>query len=73
MKHSFRTTNTVNAFPLSGGGDAKGYQWGFGAEYKVLPNVTLGGEFIHTRLKDDDFGARAINNGSTAPPTRSCW
>ena len=65
MKHSFRTTNTVNAFPLSGGGDAKGYQWGFGAEYKILPNVTLGGEFIHTRLKDDDFGTRATNNGTT--------
>ena len=24
VRHSFRTTNTVNAFPLSGGGDAKG-------------------------------------------------
>ena len=66
MKHSFRTTNTVNAFPLSGGGDAKGYQWGFGAEYKILPNVSLGGEFIHTRLKDDDFGTRATNSGTTA-------
>ena len=66
MRHSFRTTNTVNAFPLSGGGDAKGYQWGLGAEYKIMPNVTLGGEFIRTRLKDDDFGARATNNGTTA-------
>ena len=66
MKHSFRTTNTVNAFPLSGGGDAKGYQYGFGAEYRIMPNVTLGGEFIHSRLKDDDFGTRATNNGSTA-------
>ena len=66
IKHSFRTTNTANAFPLSGGGSAKGYQWGLGAEYKIMPNVTIGGEFIRTRLKDDDFGTRATNSGTTA-------
>jgi outer membrane immunogenic protein len=66
MRHSFRTTNTVNAFPLSGGGDAKGYQLGFGAEYKIMPNVSLGLEAIRTSLKDDDFQTRATNNGTTA-------
>lgn len=66
VHHTFRTTNTVNAFPLSGGGDAKGYQLGVGFEHKFTPNISLGGEFIRTRLSDDDFGARAINNGTTA-------
>ena len=65
VRHSFRTTNTVNAFPLSGGGDAKGYQVGFGFERKITPNWTLGAEFLRTSLKDDDFGTRAINNGTT--------
>ena len=66
IRHSFRTTNTVNAFPLSGGGDAKGYQLGFGAEYKIMPNVSIGAEFIRTSLDDDDFQTRATNNGTTA-------
>jgi opacity protein-like surface antigen len=66
VRHNFRTTNTANAFPLSGGGDAKGYQIGVGAEYRVLEHWTLGAEFIRTSLSDDDFGARATNNGTTA-------
>jgi outer membrane immunogenic protein len=66
VRHSFRTTNTVNAFPLSGGGDAKGYQYGLGGEYRILPNVSLGAEFIRTSLKDNDFQTRATNNGTTA-------
>jgi opacity protein-like surface antigen len=67
VRHSFSTTNTVNSFPLSGGGDAKGYQIGAGGEYKILENVSIGAEFLHTNLDDDDFGTRAINNGTTAP------
>ena len=65
MKHTFRTTNTANAFPLSGGGDAKGDQLGFGAEYKIMPNVSIGAEFIRTSLDDDDFQTRATNSGTT--------
>jgi outer membrane immunogenic protein len=66
MRHSFRTTNTANAFPLSGGGDAKGYQLGFGAEYRIMPNVSIGAEFIRTSLEDDDFTTRASNSGTTS-------
>jgi opacity protein-like surface antigen len=66
VRHSFRTTNTVNAFPQSGGGDAKGYQLGVGFEHKLTPHIVLGGEFIRTSLKDDDYGVRAINSGTTA-------
>ncbi len=66
MKHSFRTTNTVNAFPADGGGDANGYQLGFGYERKLTPNWTLGLEYLRTSLKDDDYGVRASNSGTTA-------
>lgn len=66
MKHSFRTTNTVNAFPLTGGGDAKGYQLGVGFEHKLTDNISIGAEYLRTSLEDDDFGTRAANNGTTA-------
>jgi opacity protein-like surface antigen len=66
MKHSFTTTNTVNAFPRSGGGDADGFQVGVGFEHKLTPNVTLGAEWLYSRFEDDDFGVRATNAGSTA-------
>jgi outer membrane immunogenic protein len=66
VNHSFRTTNTVNAFPERGGGKAKGYQFGAGYERKVTENVTLGVEFIRTNLDDDDYGVRAANSGTTA-------
>ena len=66
VKHSFTTTNTVNAFPRSGGGSAKGYQLGAGYERKITQNVSLGVEFLRTSLDDDDFGVRAGNTGTTA-------
>lgn len=68
MKHSFRTTNTVNSFPARGGGDADGYQLGFGVEHKFTPNIVLGAEFIRTSFKDDDYTVQASNSGTT-PPT----
>jgi opacity protein-like surface antigen len=67
MKHSFNTTNTVNAFPQRGGGDAKGYQIGLGFEHKLTDNISLGAEWLRTSLDDDDFGVRAANSGTTAP------
>jgi opacity protein-like surface antigen len=67
MKHSFNTTNTVNAFPRTGGGDAKGYQLGVGFEHRITTNVSIGAEWLRTSLEDDDFGVRAANSGTTAP------
>lgn len=66
MKHSFTTTNGVNVFPKTGGGDAKGYQLGVGLEHKLTQNVSIGAEFLRTSLNDDDFGVRAANSGTTA-------
>lgn len=66
VKHSFQTTNMVNAFPQSGGGDLDGYQIGVGFERKLTPNWTLGAEFLRTSFDDEDYGVRATNNGTTA-------
>lgn len=65
MKHSFNTTNTANSFTRDGGGDADGYQIGLGYERKLMPNVTVGVEWIRTSLKDDDYTVRAGNSGTT--------
>ena len=68
VRHNFTTTNTVNAFPrISGAGSAHkdGYQLGGGVEYMLMPHVTLGAEFLHTRLDDNNFVVRATNNGTT--------
>lgn len=66
LKHSFNTTNGVNSFTRSGGGDANGYQIGLGYERKLTPNVTVGLEWLRTSLKDDDYVVRAGNTGTTA-------
>ncbi len=66
VKHSFRTTNTVNAFPRSGGGRVDGYQFGVGVERKFTPNLTVGLEYLRTNLDDDEYRVRATNNGTTA-------
>jgi len=66
VKHSFTTTNVVNAFPQRGGG-AKGYQIGLGFEHRLTDNISLGAEWLRTSLDDDDFGVRAANSGTTAP------
>jgi outer membrane immunogenic protein len=65
LKHSFTTTNGVNSFTRDGGGDANGYQVGLGYERKLMPNVTLGLEWVRTSLKDDDYTVRAGNSGTT--------
>lgn len=65
MKHSFNTTNTANSFTGDGGGDANGYQLGLGYERKLMPNVTLGVEWVRTSLNDKDYTVRAGNSGTT--------
>ena len=37
-----------------------------GFERKLTPNWTLGGEFLRTSFKDDNYSVRATNNGTTA-------
>lgn len=65
MQNSFTTTNGVNSFTRDGGGDAEGYQVGLGYERKLMPNVTVGVEWLRTSLKDEDYTVRAGNSGTT--------
>jgi outer membrane immunogenic protein len=55
----FDTSNGVNTFVNSGGGDADGYQYGLGFERRFWNNVSLGLEYLHTALDDDEARVRA--------------
>jgi len=54
----FFTTNTANAFAVSG----KRQQWGFlgggGIEQKLTRNISIGMEYMFHQYKDDDFRVR---------------
>jgi opacity protein-like surface antigen len=65
VDHGFSTTNTANSFASSGGGDARGYQIGVGFERRVMPNVTVGVEYLRTDLDDKGSTVRAGNLGAT--------
>jgi outer membrane immunogenic protein len=65
VDHTFSTTNTANSFASSGGDDAKGYQIGVGFERRVMPNVTVGVEYLRTDLDDKGSTVRAGNLGAT--------
>lgn len=67
ISNSFATSNTANAFTPSGSDDADGYQAGLGIERRVLGNLSIGLEYLYTRLDDD--GARVRVERGTAPAT----
>jgi outer membrane immunogenic protein len=63
IENDFRTSNGLNAFEQQGNGDASGWQAGVGVERKVLGGLSVGLEYLMTRLDDD--GARiAVTQGS---------
>lgn len=67
IDHSFRSSNTANAFTGRGDDQADGYQAGIGIERKVLDNLSLGLEYLYTSVKDDDYRVRTSQG--TAPAT----
>ena len=67
VKNEFRSTNTANAFTLSESGDADGVQFGLGVERKIAGNVSLGLEYLRTRIDDED--TRVLTTRGTAPAT----
>lgn len=62
----FATSNAVNTFVQSGGGDTDGYQLGLGIERRFWDQISLGIEYLHTSL--DDEGHRVTTQGP-APAT----
>lgn len=67
LNNRFETTNTANAFDLTDSGDADGVQFGLGVERKIAGNVSLGLEYLRTRIDDED--TRVMVSRGTAPVT----
>lgn len=67
LKNSFQSTNTANAFALTESGEGDGVQFGLGVERKVAGNVSLGLEYLRTRIDDED--TRVRTSRGTAPLT----
>jgi opacity protein-like surface antigen len=60
LDNSFSTSNAVNTFVRSADDSSRGYQAGGGIEYRLATHLTLGGEYLLTRLDDKDrFTVRA--------------
>jgi opacity protein-like surface antigen len=68
FKRSFYTTNTANTFPVSGGDDPEGWQAGVGFERKLTPDVTLGLEWLYTKLDDEGYVVRAAGPAPATNP-----
>lgn len=65
--HSFSSSNTANSFTSSGGDSADGYQAGLGLQRRLSDNVSVGVEYLFTRLQDEDTRVRV--GPGTAPAT----
>ncbi len=59
IENSFNTSNGVNTFTNNGDSNASGTQLGLGYERRLNENLTLGFEYISTRLDDGDYRVRA--------------
>ncbi len=64
---SFQSTNMANAFSLTEGDGGNGAQFGLGIERKIVGNVSLGLEYLRTRIEDED--TRVRTSRGTAPVT----
>ena len=67
INNSFTTSNTANGFAASGDSDGNGFQAGLGVERKVLDNLSLGLEYLHTSVQDEEARVRVTRG--TAPAT----
>ncbi len=67
LDNKFSTSNTANSFATNGKTHGWGYTAGGGAEIMVTNSISVGLEYLHTNIKDNDF---TVNVGpGTAPPT----
>lgn len=72
IENEFETSNGANSFALNGGGlsssdSANGVQAGIGIERKIVDNVSIGLEYLRTRIQDDE--ARVSVTRGAAPAT----
>ncbi|WP_260597953.1 outer membrane protein [Sphingomonas endolithica] len=59
LRHSFTTTNALNAFSSDGDSDTWGFVAGGGIEQKIGRNFSVGLEYLYNQYKDDDYTVRA--------------
>jgi outer membrane immunogenic protein len=59
LEHAFFTSNTANTFVQRSDDEANGYQWGGGYERQLTSDVTLGIEYLYTKLEDDSHVVRS--------------
>lgn len=69
VNNYFRTSNTVNGFQSNGDSNAFGFAVGGGVEQKVSKNVSIGLEYLFTRLQDADYRVRVSGGPATSPFT----
>lgn len=59
VERRFSTSNGVNTFTERDDDDLNGWQLGAGLEHQLDENVSVGVEYLHTSLKDEDYRVRA--------------
>ncbi|MES2554262.1 MAG: outer membrane beta-barrel protein [Pseudomonadota bacterium] len=68
VENSFTTSNTVNTFTANGDDDVDGTQWGVGYDYRFNDTVTIGVEYLASRLEDDGYRVRAAGPAPATNP-----
>lgn len=66
LRNSFSTSNGANGFVLSGDDRADGLQAGIGVERRIQSGLSVGLEYLHTRLEDDGFRVRTVRGSAPA-------
>lgn len=71
MGRSFSTTNTANTFTQVSESSkwTDGWQLGGGVEHKITSDLSLGLEYLYTRLDDDGYTVRASGGPAGGPFT----
>ncbi len=68
IQNAFTTSNGVNSFSANGDDDVDGGQWGLGFEHRFTDAVTVGVEYLYTRLEDDGYRVRAAGPAPATNP-----
>ncbi|MES2623659.1 MAG: outer membrane beta-barrel protein [Pseudomonadota bacterium] len=68
IENTFTTSNGVNTFSTNGNDDVSGTQWGVGYEYRFNGMVTIGVEYLDTRLEDDEYRVMAAGPAPATNP-----
>ncbi|MBL8298578.1 MAG: outer membrane beta-barrel protein [Rhodanobacteraceae bacterium] len=59
VENDFSTSHAVNTFVNNGDSDADGYPLGVGNERRSTDSFSLGVEYLHSRIDDEDYRVRA--------------